>query len=135
MSTNNDPREFSLRKQLKLNHVVDILAVDDAEAANQENLVELQRTWLNLGHTLTHAENLYAFVTDHSEEVCSTFGDNPLCLGASLAMVCIPNPPRIACNMLRLGALFLSFEILAVMTIAYQAVSDLYEIRTLGELY
>ena len=120
---------------MELNHVVEILALDTAEAKDQGDLEKLQRHWLNLGHTLTHAENLYGFVIDHSEEVCSTFGDDPYCFGVGWAIACVPNPLRIACNVFRLAAMIVSFAILAGVTVAYQAVSDIYEIATLGELH
>ena len=133
MSTNNDPREFSLRKQLKLNHVVDILAVDDDQAANQENLVELQRTWLNLGHALTAAEHLHDFVDDLEDDLCEIMGDNPYCIGASFAIACFPNPLRIACDIFSMVAGTISYAILVGVTIAYQAVSDIYEIATMSD--
>ena len=124
-----------MNKRFTLYHMVDIIILDAGKAVNQEHLGGLQRLWLNLGHTLTHAENLFSVVTEHSEEVCETFGDNPFCLGVMPFMACSPNPARITCNGLRLAALIVSFGYLAGVTIAYQAVSDIYEIATLGELY
>ena len=120
---------------MKLYHVVEIFNLDSAEAGNQEHLGELQRHWLNLGHTLTVAEHLSDFSSDMEDDVCENMGDNPLCLGASLGLLCIPNPPRIACNIASLVNLIISYAILIGVTIAYQAVDDIFEIATLGELY
>ena len=135
MSTNNDTRQFSLRKKLKLNHIVDILGADNAEAENQERLGEMQRDWLNLGHALTAAEHLWDLVFSIGQETCDTMGDYIMCIGGSLALACVPNVARIVCNIVKLVGIGISYSLLISVTIAHQAVDDIFEIATLGELY
>ena len=115
--------------------MVETINLDSAEAGNQEHLGDLQRHRLNLGHTLTHAENLNEFTKDIKDDVCEFWGDNPFCIGASLAIACFPNPPRIICNTVAMLLKLLAYPIFVGVTIAYQAVDDIFEIATLGERY
>ena len=115
--------------------MVEIIGLDDGEAENQEHLGDLERDLLNLGHTLTVAEHLYEFSGNMEEYICGFFGDNPYCVGASFAILCVPNPPRIACDTVALASRIISNVILVGVTIAYQAVEDIFEIATLGEPY
>ena len=115
--------------------MVETINLDSAEAVNQEDLEELQRHRLNLGHALTAAEHLNEFTKDIKDDVCEFWGDNPFCIGASLAIACFPNPPRIICDTVTMLFKLLAYPIFVGVTIAYQAVDDIFEIATLGELY
>ena len=111
---------------------IEILSLDSNAASNQESLLNLQRHWLNLGHALTGAEQVYEFTDSFSDDVCTTMPENP-CIGASLSIFCLPNPAYFACRIIKLTTKAIAFGVLVGVTIAYQAVDRVYDIATLGE--
>ena len=111
---------------------IEILSLESNAASNQESLLNLQRNWLNLGHALTGAEQVYEFTDSFSGDVCTTMPENP-CIGASLGLVCFPNPAYFACRIIKLTTKAIAFAVLVAVTIAHQAVDRAYDIATLGE--
>ena len=63
---------------------------------------------------------------------CDAMGENTVCAGASLGLVCAPNPPKLICASIKIIIKVVLYLVLVGVTIAYHAVNDVYD-RTLGE--
>eukprot|EP00956_Cyclotella_meneghiniana_P014940 scaffold22644_cov44-Cyclotella_meneghiniana.AAC.4 len=88
-----------------LGDLTEILSLDSNEAEDQESLVKLQRHWHNLGHTLKTAEFFYEKIINMLDGQCDMI----------IEAICVP-------VVMGNGGI----------TIAYQAVDDIYDIATLG---
>ena len=113
--------------------MAEILALDNANAKNQEPLADLERTWLNLGHTVMTAEHFYDFATGQMDSNCDALGEHTQCVGASVGLVCAPNPPKIICSVVRVVLENILFAVLVGVTIAYHVVDDTYTIGTMSD--
>ena len=100
-------------------------------AQDQESLGSLQRTWLNLQHTLAGAERLFDFVSSLDDKTAGTMPENP-CAGVGLALACIPNTLFYVAKVLNVFRFSISYVVLLGATIGFQVADDEFEIATLG---
>ena len=101
-------------------------------AKSQEPLADEQATWLTMGHLVLgsgHARDLY--ITIHGRQ-CDKLGANPYCGGGGPAIICAPNPARIACDLVFAIGSAIMFVITTGLSIAYYVLDRKFEEDTLG---
>ena len=101
-------------------------------AGEQESLVGLQRTWLNVGHWLAAAEMLFEFTSSLLDKISMSTAENP-CFGVGPAIACSPNPAYYVLTLLAITVYCISHVILTAARIVFQVVDEKYTIATLGE--
>ena len=111
--------------------LVDVIKHGDA-AEEQGSVSDLERTWLNVGHILKAAEILFEFVGSLEDKIADAIPDNP-CVGASFAIVCVPNPAFYVAKIINIVMYGISFALLTAANIAFQVVDDQFTMDTVGE--
>ena len=112
--------------------LIAIETLDSAEASDQESLLAMQEMWQNLWHLLVASEHIYEFTDGMKKNLCDSIPDNP-CIGASLGLVCFPNPLYYVCKITSITINGIAYAILVAATIAFEVVDRDWEIATLGE--
>eukprot|EP00956_Cyclotella_meneghiniana_P016363 scaffold25814_cov57-Cyclotella_meneghiniana.AAC.3 len=105
---------------------------DSAAATDQESLAGQQDTWLLLGHLLVTAEQVYEFTDGLKDDLCKSLGASEKCIGALLAITCVPNPAFYICRFIKITFKGIAFGILTAATLAFQVIDHMYEKATLG---
>ena len=113
--------------------LIAIETLDSAEASDQESLIAMQKSWLNLGHFLVAAEHNYEFVNQVQDALLNIFGDSEKCVGASWLIACMPSAVYYIFAMGSLVIKALAYAFLLAATIAYQVVDHDYDNKSLGE--
>ena len=108
-----------------INYFKGILS-DDGSAENQDDLISLEDTQLALNHILKAAEHLWEFTSDLMDSQCEAMGENTMCIGASLGLVCAPNPPKIICSTVKVVIKWILYSVLLAATIAFQAIDHIF---------
>ena len=105
---------------------------DDETAKNHKGLPALDKVQLGAKHVVGTAEHVWDMISGDLNDVCTKIGDFSTCFGASLALTCVINVPRIICEVTKELGKKMSYYLLVVATIAFQVVDDVLALATLG---